>query len=59
MLNMLSEIDDFKDSKESQSSEEKVQCLQLHNLDYPLGARFYERQDDGHCIPITLEFVGI
>lgn len=56
MLNMLSEIDDFKSSKESI---EKIQSLQLHHLDYPLGARFYERKDDGHCIPITLEFVGI
>jgi hypothetical protein len=28
-------------------------------LDYPLGARFYERKEDGHCIPITLKFVGI
>jgi hypothetical protein len=27
-------------------------------LDYPLGARFYEKQEDTHCIPVTLEFVG-
>lgn len=29
------------------------------NLDYPLGSRFYEKSDDKHCLPFTLEFVGL
>lgn len=61
MLNLLSQVDDFPESQDSMSSssEDKLQSLQLQNLDYPLGARFYEKQEDSHCIPITLEFVGI
>ena len=59
MLNIIGKIDDFTESKESMSSEEKIQSLQLHPLNYPLGARFYEKQEDSHCIPVTLEFVGI
>ena len=59
----MSSADDKENDKKqldtSRSSKEIVQSLQLHNMDYPLGARFYEKQLDGHCIPITFEFVGI
>ena len=47
MLDLMSSADDKEnDNKQletSRSSQEIVQSLQLHNMDYPLGARFYEK----------------
>jgi hypothetical protein len=47
MLDLMSSADDKENDKKqldtSRSSKEIVQSLQLHNMDYPLGARFYEK----------------